>query len=168
MQSYVELDLQVFDTYRDAMANMVTIRRLIKILRPLGVKLRAVAMIGVMVFAMTGLTFQPCQCGTCACSQAGQSCCCSETPSCCDCGCENSDCGCESSDCSCSCTFCMCGIGVAPTSLPKVNDSVTPMVFTTAISQIAPEPCLLTSFQQDRTAVASQTHLYALHCRWLI
>ena len=168
MQSYVELDLQVFDTYRDAMANMVTIRRLIKTLRPLGVNLRAVAMIAVMVFAMTGLTFQPCQCGTCACSQAGQSCCCSETPSCCDCGCESSDCGCESSDCSCSCTFCMCGIGVDPTSLPKINDSVSPAGFTATLSQTFPKLPLTVSFRSGRTAVASQTHLYELHCRWLI
>ena len=149
------------------METLATIRRMTKTLLPLGVNLGVAALVIVMAFATVGITFQPCQCSTCACCQDAKSCCCSKTPnSCCDC--ENSDCGCEGSDCGCSCTFCMCGIGVESTSLPRINDSVNPMVFMTTISQTSPKPFLTASFWTDQSAVASQTRLYASHCRWLI
>ena len=142
---------------------MVTIRQLTKTLRPLGEALRAVAMVIVMAFSPIGMTFQPCQC---SCGQDNKSCCCSpEAPSCCSCDC---GCGCENSGVGCSCIFCMCtlGIEVEPTSL--INDSVNPMVFTTTISLTSSKPCLIALLRPVRTAVTPHTHLYAMHCRWLI
>lgn len=147
------------------MAIIAKTRRLTKTLRRLGANLRVAVMVAAMAFAAVGLTYQPCQCGTCDCDQDARSCCCcSETPnSCCGCGCQDSDNG-------CSCSFCMCSfqIDVEPSSLPRINDSVNPMVFATAISLTSPKPYTTALFRPDRTAVTPQTHLHALYCRWQI
>ena len=162
MRSCVELDLHVAGIYRDAMANIVTIRRLTKPLRSLGVFLRVAALIFLMAFPTVGLTFQPCQC---ACSQDDKSCCCSPKKSNCCCNCE-----CENSGLGCSCVFCTCklGIEVESTSLPLINDSVNPMVFTTTISLTSSKPSLAALLRPDRTAVTPHARLHALNCRWLI
>ena len=147
---------------------MVTIRRLTKTLQPLGVKLRVALMVFAMAFSTVGLTFQACQCDNCECSQDGRSCCCcSEASNCCSC---ESDCDCGNSDSGCSCGFCMCtlGVEVEPTSLPRINNSVNPMVFKTTISLTSVKPFSTALFRPARTAVTSQPQLYALHCRWLI
>ena len=147
------------------MARLFKIRQLIKALRPLGDNLRVAALVLTMALSTIGLTFQPCQCPSSACGQVTEACCCSSgTPSSCNCCC------CDNSAGGCSCVFCMCSIEVEvePTSLPRINDSVTPMVFTTTISLIFQKTFLPALFRTDRTAVTTQTHLYALHCRWLI
>ena len=143
-----------------------TIRKLTKALQPLGLNLRVAVIVIAMAFSTIGVTFQQCQCTACECNQNAQSCCSSEaTDSCCNCKC---DCG--TSDCSCSCVYCKCvlGIDVEPISLPQINNSVKPIVFTTTISLTSPKLFLLASVRPDRTPVTSQTHIHALHCRWLI
>ena len=146
------------------MAPTSTIRRLTKVLQPLAINLCVATMVLVMAFATVGITFQPCQCSVCLCDQEARSCCCAETP---NSGCS---CGCKELDDGCSCSFCMCslGIDVDPDSLPRINDSVTPLVFTTTVSLTSPKPFLTALLRPNRTAVVSQTHLHALHCRWLI